>query len=132
MCLMTPQESVQFLVAIQSLVIAVSHMVQPKAWVDYFVWLRGLGRTGIFLNGFLTLWFGTIIVAFHNVWSGPEVVITLLGWGQVIKAAVAFIAPSISMKGFERVSHERRHEFVIAGAVLLAISGVCWYVVAAR
>jgi hypothetical protein len=31
-------------------------------------------------KGFLALWFGTIIVAFHNVWSGLAMVVTLLGW----------------------------------------------------
>ena len=129
---MTVQESIQLFVAIQSTVMGVSHAVQPRAWVDYFIWLRSKGNNGVFVNGFLTLWFGTIIVAFHNVWSGPEMVITLLGWGQVIKATIAFTIPSLSMRGFKHVSHERSHEYVIAGIFLLAISGVCWYVVLAR
>jgi hypothetical protein len=129
---MNLQQSVEFFVAVQSLVMGVSHIVQPRAWVDFFVWLREKGHAGVFANGFLSLWFGTLIVAFHPVWSGPAIVVTLLGWAQVVKAAVAFVAPQISMRGFARVSPERRHEFVGAGIGLLAISGVCWYVVLAR
>ncbi len=126
---MSAVESVQFLVAIQTSIIAVSHIAQPRAWVDFFLWLRSKGHAGVFANGFLTLWFGSIIVAFHPVWSGLAIVVTLLGWAQVIKALVAFVAPQISMFGFQRVSPERSHEFVIGGVVLLALGGVCWYLV---
>ena len=126
---MTPQESIELLVAVQSLVVAVSHIVQPRAWVDFFVWLRSKGHAGVFANGFLTLWFGTIIVAFHNVWSGLAMVVTLLGWAQVVKGTVAFVAPQLSMRGFMRVAPERAHEFVIAGVMFLGLSGVCWYLV---
>jgi len=30
--------------------------------VDFFVWLRGKGHAGVFANGFLSLWFGGLIV----------------------------------------------------------------------
>ena len=128
---MTLQESVQLFVALQSSIIAVSHMVQPHAWVDFFVWLRGKGHAGVFANGFLSLWFGALIVAFHPVWSGPAIVITLIGWAQVIKAGVAFVLPAVSMRGLARVSHERSREFVVAGAAFLGLSILCWYVVLA-
>lgn len=128
-CGMTLQESVQLFVAIQSSIMAVSHIVQPHAWVDFFVWLRGKGAAGVFANGFLALWFGTLIAAFHPVWSGPAIVITLIGWAQVLKGAIAFIVPSLSMRGFARVSHERSQEFVFAGFGLLAIGALSWYVV---
>ena len=59
---MNLQQSVEFFVAVQSLVMGVSHIVQPRAWVDFFVWLREKGHAGVFANGFLSLWFGTLIV----------------------------------------------------------------------
>jgi hypothetical protein len=123
------ESAVQLFVAVQCTVVALSHIVQPRAWVDFFIWLRGLGRTGVFANGFLSLWFGGLIVAFHNVWEGLPVVVTLLGWAQVIKGTVAFLLPDVSMRGFQRVSHERSREFAGAGVFLLAIAGVCWYLV---
>jgi hypothetical protein len=126
---MSPPDSIELLVAVQSLVIAISHITQPRAWVDFFIWLRGKGHAGVFANGFLSLWFGSIIVAFHNVWSGLEIVVTLLGWAQILKATVAFVVPQLSMRGLMRVSHDRTHEFVVAGVGLLALSGVCWYLV---
>lgn len=129
---MNLQQSIEFFVALQTLVIGVSHVVRPRAWVDFFVWLRGKGHTGVFANGFLSLWFGGVIVAFHHVWSGPAIIVTLLGWAQIVKASVAFIVPEVSMRGMARVSPERSHEFVVAGVGLLAISSVSWYLVLAR
>ena len=129
---MSLHQSVELLVAIQTLVIAVSHIVQPQAWVEFFLWLRSKGHAGVFANGFLSLWFGSLIVAFHPVWSGPETVVTLLGWAQVVKGTVAFVLPRVSMRGLARVSPERSFEFVVAGAGFLAFSGFCWYLVLAR
>jgi hypothetical protein len=59
--------------------VGVSHVTQPLAWVEFFVWLRGQGRCGVFLDGLLTLNFGALVVAFHNVWTGLPVVVTVLG-----------------------------------------------------
>jgi hypothetical protein len=105
--------------------------MQPRAWVDFFVWLRGKGHAGVFVNGFLSLWFGSMIAAFHPVWSGAAMVVTLLGWAQVVKGTIAFVVPSLSARGLARVSPERSHEFVIGGAGLLALSAVVWYVLLA-
>jgi len=121
------EHAVQVFAAVQSLVVGLSHVVQPRAWVDFFVWLRGFGRAGVFANGFLSLWFGGIVVAFHNVWEGLPVVLTVLGWAQVVKAFVAFVLPDLSMRGLNRVAPERAHEFVWGGVVLLGLSGVFWY-----
>lgn len=60
-------------------VIGLSHVAQPGTWVEFFVWLRGKGHAGVFVNGFRCLGFGDFIVAFHNVWNGLPVILTLLG-----------------------------------------------------
>ncbi|HZL92525.1 MAG TPA: hypothetical protein VFB99_02735 [Vicinamibacterales bacterium] len=123
------EQAIQLFAAVQSTVIALSHIFQPRAWVDFFLWLRSKGHAGVFANGMLSLWFGGLIVAFHNVWEGLPMVLTLLGWSQVIKAFVAFVFPATSMKGMNRVSHERASEFVYAGVFLLGLSGIFWYIV---
>lgn len=123
------ERAIEFLVAVQGTVIALSHIFQPRAWVDFFVWLRDKGRAGVFVNGFLSLWFGGMIVAFHNVWEGLPMIVTLLGWAQIVKASVAFVLPDLSLKGLQRVSYERSSDFVWGGLVFLALSGVCWYLV---
>ncbi|HEX5716722.1 MAG TPA: hypothetical protein VF179_11235 [Thermoanaerobaculia bacterium] len=124
------ERAVQILAAVSFLVIGISHIVQPRAWVEFFFLLRDKGRAGAFLNGFLSLGMGSLIVAFHNVWSGPATVLTVLGWLWVLKALLAFAKPEIGMKGLARVSMERSWEFVVAGVVLVALGlFLVWLVV---
>lgn len=124
------ERAVQIFAAVNFLVIGISHIVQPQAWVEFFVLLRGKGRAGAFLNGFLSLGMGSLIVGFHNVWSGPATVLTVLGWCWVLKALLTFAKPEIGLKGMSRVSMERSWEFVVAGIFLLAIGlFLLWLVV---
>jgi hypothetical protein len=78
--------SVEILAIILFGVIGLSHILQPKAWAEFFIMLRGKGEAGAFMDGFLNLPLGAFIVGFHNIWSGIPVVLTLLGWGLLIKA----------------------------------------------
>ena len=123
------ERSVELYVCVQFFVIGLSHVVQPRAWVEFFVLLRGWGTAGVFANGFLSLIFGSVIVGFHNVWTGWAMVFTLIGWAQVLKAAIAFTLPHVSMRGLQRVSHERAWEFQVAGAVFLVLTALLTYAV---
>ena len=93
--------------------------------------LRGLGHTGVFVNSMLSLSFGTVIVAGHPIWHGVPVVITLLGYMQLLKALIGLTCPQLPMRALDRVSMERAWEISAAGGVFLVLSAVSWYVVAA-
>ena len=121
------EQATEIFAAVFLSVIGLSHLVQPRAWVEFFVWLRGKERTGVFVNGFLVLGFGSFIVAFHNQWHGLPVVLTLLGWAQVLKGAVSLIAPRIAHRSLAHVSPERAWQFTATGLLALALAGVLWY-----
>src|SRR3954465_14540319 len=110
-------------------VVGVSPISQPRAWVDFFICLRSKGHAGVFVNGFLALGFGSIIVAFHNVWTGLPVVLTIIGWAQVLKGFVSFVAPQISLWGLSRISFERAWQFRVGGLFALGLSALLWYIV---
>ena len=126
------ERAVEVFAAVFCVVIGLSHVTQPRAWVEFFVRLRGWGRAGVFVNGFLSLGFGSIIVAFHNVWEGLPVVLTVFGWGQVAKGLSNFVVPQVGLRAMARVSPERAREFVVAGVVLLVLGGVFWYTALTR
>ena len=115
------ERAAQLFAAVNFVVIGLSHMVQPRVWVDFFVLLRSHGRAGVFANGMLSLLVGSIIVAFHNIWSGAEMVLTILGWGQVLKGTLSLTVPAIGLRTLDRVSAERSFEFVAAGVVALIL-----------
>jgi hypothetical protein len=59
-------------------------------------------------------------------------VLTVIGWAQVIKALVSFVMPQWGMRGLQRVSYERAHEFVVGGFIFLALSALMLYLVLTR
>lgn len=126
------ERAIEILAAVQFLVIGLSHILQPRVWVDFFTWLRAKGHAGVFVNGFLSLTFGSLIVAFHNVWTGLPTVLTVIGWAQIVKALVSFVMPQWGMRGLQRVSYDRAHEFVAGGVAFLALSALMLYIVLAR
>ena len=126
------ERAIEVFAAVYCLVIGLSHVAQPQTWVEFVVRIRGWGHAGVFVIGFLSLGFGSIIVAFHNVWVGLPVVLTILGWGQVVKGLLSFVVPQVGLRALARVSPERAWEFVVAGLVLLFLSGVFWYAALTR
>ena len=119
--------SVEILAIILFGVVGLSHILQPKAWVEFFILLRGKGEVGAFVDGFLNLPLGAVIVAFHNIWSGIPAVLTLVGWGLLIKGLIRFCAPKQALRMMARVSLERSWEFQVAGALLVALAGLLGY-----
>ena len=102
----------------------VSHIAQPRVWSQFFMSMRGKGEVGSFLNALLHFPLGVVIVSFHNVWHGLPIVLTLIGWGLVLKSFIYFVLPRRGMKVLERVSLERSWEFVVAGVFAIGISGL--------
>jgi hypothetical protein len=126
------EKAIEIFAAICLSVIALSHILQPRAWVDFFVRLREKGHVGVFAFGLLCLNFGALIVAFHNVWSGWPVIFTIIGWGQVLKGSLYLLAPQFGLRAMGRVAAERAWEFVAGGVVFLAVCSAMWYVVLTR
>jgi len=117
----------QLVAAVSFLVIGLSHLFQPRAWVTFFHALAAKGTTGAFLEGFLYLNFGAFIVGFHNIWHGPELVLTLIGWAQVLKGLGRFVAPEVAVRVMARASMERAWHFQAAGVLALLLSAFLWW-----
>ena len=121
------ERSVEILAVILFGALGLSHLLQPRAWVEFFLLLISKGAAGAFVDGFLNLAMASIILAFHNVWSGPAAVLTLVGWCLLMKSLLRFCAPQRALKIMARVSFERAWECQLAGAGLLAIAGIVAY-----
>jgi hypothetical protein len=117
------ERAIELFAAINFLVIGISHVVQPRAWAEFFGWLRGKGLAGSFVNGFLSLWFGSLIVGFHNVWTGIPAVLTCIGWAQVVKGTLAFVHPRLGLRSMAMLSPENAQRLLVAPGMLLAALG---------
>jgi hypothetical protein len=102
----------------------VSHIIQPQVWAQFFIDMHGKGKVGSFHNALLHFPLGVLIVCFHNVWHGLPVVLTLIGWGLVLKSFIYFVFPGYGLKILGRVTMEKSWGFVIAGIFSVGISGL--------
>ena len=118
------QTGVEIFAVIHLGTMGLSHIVAHRAWAEFFVLLREKGHPGVFAVGFLSLCFGSIIAAFHPVWSGIPLVLTLLGWAQVLKGLLYLCIPSYGLKKLSLVSLDRSRMFVASGVVLLLLAAL--------
>ena len=116
-----PPSFVQLVVLISSLIIGVSHIVQPGLWGEYFADLRARGRAGLVAKIMqVELWPALLIVSLHQVWSGPAIVVTIYGWLLLLKVTVGLILPNLGMASMA-IPERAPRSFVPAGVVMLAI-----------
>ena len=108
-------------------ILGLSHIVQPSAWAEFFILLRNKGIPGALADGLVNLPLSAIIIGFHNTWSGLSTVLTLIGWGLLIKSLLRLCAPKLALKMMSRVSVQRSWEFQVAGAGLVVVAGVLGY-----
>ena len=75
----------------------------------------------IYFGGVLALFFGLLIILFHNNWAANwTVIITLLGWLGLIKGACLIIIPEKMKKFAERYQGSTR-PLTIQALIVLAI-----------
>jgi uncharacterized protein YjeT (DUF2065 family) len=118
------ETAVERLTAIFFLVTGLSHIFQPRVWVQFFIMLREKGEAGSFLNAFIHFPLGAFIVAFHNVWHGvpATIVVTIIGWGLLIKGTLYFVFPRFGIRMLGTVSLESSWQFVVAGMFSVALA----------
>jgi hypothetical protein len=126
------ERSVEVLAIVLFGVFGLSHVLQPRAWAEFFIFLRGKGEAGAFVDGFLNLPIAAMIIGFHNVWSGIPAVLTLVGWCLLVKSLIRLCAPKLAVRIMARVSVERSWEFQVAGAGFVVLAGIIGYGVYAR
>lgn len=113
---------VQFVMLLACVPLALSHILRPAMWIDFFTRLHAQGRSGLVLKVLaVELWPGILIVSLHQVWSGPGIVLTLYGWAQFAKLWLTMLAPEIGMRSMAMAESRGERGFVAAGAMLLAV-----------
>jgi hypothetical protein len=118
------ESAVEKLVAVGFLLIGISHMAQARAWSEFFIRIREKGAAGSIQLGLLNLPLALLIIAFHNVWHGLPIIVTVIGWGLLIKSFVYLISPAQALHMLGTISIENSWRFVVGGAVSIAISAL--------
>ncbi len=121
------ERAVQVFAAINFLAMGLSHIVQHRAWKEFFVFLRARGNVGNFFNAFLALGMGSLIFAFHRVWSGIPLLLTLYALASLAKGTLFLIAPQIGLRSMENATEKDSRLFIGAGVMLMALGATLLY-----
>jgi hypothetical protein len=103
---MSTIQSIQLFVAINLMVIGLSHFLQPKIWIEFFEFLHKKGNVGNVFNALLALGMGSIILSFHFVWKWPAIIITLYGLAQLLKGFIYLTFPSVGLRSIGKINHK--------------------------
>jgi hypothetical protein len=126
------EPAIEKLAIISLFVMGLSHIFQPRAWAQFFIDLTRKGETGSFINAFIHLPLGALIVAFHNVWHGIPMILTLMGYAWVLKSLIYFVFPKLGLKTMSHVSLERSWEFIAGGVIMIGIAGLLLFSLISR
>ncbi|NNF12082.1 MAG: hypothetical protein HKN72_02595 [Gemmatimonadetes bacterium] len=116
------QTMVQVFAVVHLVTVGLSHIAAHQAWAGFFIRVRDQGEPGVLMVGLMSLGFGSVIVAFHPVWSGLPLALTLFGWAQVVKGVLYLCIPSYGLKKLGLVSLDRSRMFLAPGFFLLALA----------
>ena len=127
---MSITQSIELFTAINLAVIGLSHFLQPKMWVHFFIFLHAKREIGNIFNALIALSMGSFILSLHFVWTGPEIVVTIYGLLQVIKGLLYLIWPSIGLASIRKVNMENGNKFRWVGLVMFVFSLAIFYLLA--
>lgn len=113
---------IERLTALAFLITGLSHIAAPGAWTRFFIDMRERGEAGGLLNAYVHGPLGLLILAFHPVWSGPGLLVTLIGCGLTLKATLYFLWPALALRSMAHVSEENAWKFRVAGVPAVALA----------
>jgi uncharacterized protein YjeT (DUF2065 family) len=122
------EAGIERLATLAFLINGLSHLAAPGAWARLFIAMRERGDIGGLLNAYLHFPMGILILAFHPVWSGRGLIVTLIGCALTFKGVLYLTWPSLALKSLAHVGEERAGDFRIAGLFSLALAALCGWV----
>jgi hypothetical protein len=118
---------VQSLAAVILSALGLLQVYRADAWLAYYQRLAALGPTAIRGHGALVAAVGGLVLAVHNVWTGPALVLTAFAWLLVAEGAFCLLAPKLGLKTLSAPAAGLGHRAVVAtGVGVLVVAGVLW------
>jgi uncharacterized protein YjeT (DUF2065 family) len=120
--------SIELFLAINFFIIGLSHLVQPKIWVEFFIYLHSKNNAGNIFNALLSLGTGSLIFSFHFIWYWPNIIVTIYGLLQILKGLIYLLKPSVGIANIGKVTMEKANKFRWSGLLSLILSIMIIYI----
>ncbi|MCB9992974.1 MAG: hypothetical protein H6873_04865 [Hyphomicrobiaceae bacterium] len=114
-------KAVELVMTLGCVLMGVSHVARPRMWMDFFARLHEQGTSGVVIRTFaLELWPALVIVALHQVWTWPGIVLTLFGCALTVKCTISMIFPEVGVRSLSLANRTPR-SFTYGGAFLILV-----------
>ncbi|EDP70976.1 hypothetical protein FBALC1_00792 [Flavobacteriales bacterium ALC-1] len=124
---MTVINSIALFVAINLLVVGLSHLLQPKMWLSFFQLLTKKGLAGNTINALIHFGFGSLILSFHFIWSWPRLLITIYALLITIKGIIYLLFPKIGLRNIALLTEKSISKFKWTGLIMTTLSVPVFY-----
>ena len=115
------ETGIERLAALAFIITGLSHIAAPRVWARFFIGMRERGEVGGFLNAYVHIPLGLLILAFHPVWRGPGLIVTLIGCALTLKGTLYFLWPALALRSMAHVSEAGAWKFRVAGVPAVAL-----------
>lgn len=119
---------VEYMMGLILLAFGVSLLLRADDWAAWMQTLEQRGRAMSLTIGSITLVFGAFIVAFHSIWHGIPLILTIIGWIAVLEGVVYLLFPQtfpLVLRAYLKCS---RVALRISGALSIALGLALLYV----
>ena len=122
------ETGLQIAFAIQFAVFGAAHLLRPGPLVQFYTVLASKGEAGVVCIALLSLCTGSLLVAFHNVWTGIPIVLTVFGWANLVKGTAYILVPSLGLRQISRVTPQHENLFRLPGIPLIVFAALlAWH-----
>lgn len=96
-----------------------------NSWIKFYTKMILMGSRTVRLYGAVSASLGIVIIYFHNVWSGPPILLTITGWVFFIEGAFCALFPNASVLGLLKNNEELVNRLIqTVGLSFIVLSGV--------
>ena len=121
------EQSLEVMAGVVFVVLGLSLLLRAEAWVDWFEGVRAGGQRLSLAIGMLHLFFGALIVALHQVWSGWGLLLTVIGLWAIGEGTLYLLFPKCLAKIIEFLGPYRGPVLRISGLAGLILAAALLY-----
>lgn len=118
---------IELMVAIGFLVMGLSMLFRTSDWQAWILHLQAQGHNTSLVLGSINLLLGSFIVAFHWVWEGVAMIVTIFGILFLCRSVVLLFCPAFLPKMLKKLAPRMDGLIMLSGLVITAVAVVLFY-----
>lgn len=117
------EQSIQFMTSISLIIFGLSYLTSANDWIMWIEHLERQGRRASLTLGSVNLLIGSFILAFHWIWQGWPLLVSLIGVIALVKAGTYLLCPGWLPAKLSKIHKQLPGWLKISGLILI-IAGI--------